>query len=836
MSPRPLHYTFGVHTHWIGPPWAPGAAALVSSVSSLLEWVSATGLRGNLDIDALGLERLVLEQPALFAALVRAVEGGQVELVGGSWGQPCGVLHGGESNVRQRVFGARALRRLVGRWPRSFWTEELDFFPQLPQLLALCGFTSAGLAPQWTRNTPELPEESHPLVGWEALDGTRLPTLPWSAFALAQWPEELARALKPKALGPADALVVRQWLDGVVSSEALGTFDARAAHALLAADKRFELRPGTHSELVSLLRELHPDAPARRYSLDDVWHGVTLSKNGDYIPRYSRTAEEQLLSAESVSALACLFGPPYAAAEPYPHQELEEAWRDLLTAQHHEFHSGEGDNGASGERLFERAIATSSEVFARTLEHLGRRVDALEGSAIVFNTLGWTRDVVHDHGVVRSVPAYGYRVVDPYDEIEEPRLGRIEMREEEAEFTLARGNFEVRIDRASGLVRQIFSRDWPDGILGAGKPLGGLEMRRNRSLERFETVNESSTESSGDFAEFVFLREGKAGSRIRVTYSMSMLHDALWIRLQGENVARPDPGLASALGLAIRPVFRPAALLHDHPYGTSEVTAERNRVRKYPTGDAISSSQVFEEVVRPFTASSFVDLLETDAAGRGLLVVHDGCQQFQRDTHGVRALLHSCDLWDGDHYDNVFDAELWLAPHATLRPTERMRLAMECNLGSPRFESFASALGGGDLPATLGALDVDAPNVLCTAFHRDRSASAASLAGSFASAATDPHVIRLVEFDGKPAEVTLRLPGPIASAARTDLLGGVLERLTPRAAPAPFGPAQLPWSALRFSMRPHEIATIQVDLEFGRHQPLDPAKARVAWAAASRRR
>jgi alpha-mannosidase len=836
MSRRPLYYTFGVHTHWFGPPWAAGAGALVSSVESLLEWVSTTGLRGNLEIDALGLERLVGERPAVFAALVRAVASGQVELVGGTWGQPCGVLHGGESNVRQRVYGARAQRRLVGVWPRSFWTEELDFFPQLPQLLKSCGFTSAGLAPQWTRNTPELPEETHALVLWEALDGTRLPTVPWNAFALSQWPDELARALKPKALAEGDALAVRQWLEGVVSSETLGSFDAPAAHALLAADKRFELRPCTMSELVTALRELHPDAPARRYSLDDVWHGVSVSKNGDYIPRYSRTAEEQLLAAESVSALACLFGQPYASPEPYPHQELEEAWRDLLTAQHHELHSGEGDNGATGERLFERAIATSGEVFARTLEHLGRRVDALEGSTIIFNPLGWTRDVVHDHGVVRSVPAFGYRVVDPYDEIEEPRLGRIEMREDDAELTLARGNFEVRIERATGLVSQIFSRDWPDGILGAGKPLGGLEMRRNRALERFETVNESSTENSGEFAEFVFLREGRAGSRIRVTYSMSMLHDALWIRLQGENVARPDPGLASALGLAIRPGFKPMKLLHDHPYGTGEVEAERNRSRKYPAGDSWTSAQVFEDVVRPFSASSFVDLLESDAAGRGLLVVHDGCQQFQRDAHGVRALLHSYDLWDEDHYDNVFDAELWLAPHGTLSPTERMRLAMENNLGSPRFESFASALGGGDLPHTLGALEIDASNVLCTAFYRDRSAAAALLENSFAAGALDPHVIRLVEFDGKPAEVTLRLPGPIASAARTDLLGGVLERLTPRAASAPFGPAQLPWSALRFSLRPHEIATIQVDLEFGRHQPLDPAKARLAWAAASRRR
>jgi hypothetical protein len=45
-------------------------------------------------------------------------------------------------------------------------------------------------------------------------------------------------------------------------------------------------------------------------------------------------------------------------------------------------------------------------------------------------------------------------------------------------------------------------------------------------------------------------------------------------------------------------------------------------------------------------------------------------------------------------------------------------------------------------------------------------------------------VVRLVEFDGQATEVTLHLPGPIAKAAKTSLLGSVLEVLAPRAAQA----------------------------------------------------
>ncbi|MBM3990692.1 MAG: hypothetical protein FJ298_06750 [Planctomycetes bacterium] len=837
MSPQPLLYTFGNHAHWCGHEWTRGLDQFAASVRDMLSLSSELRIRGNFDCDAAGIERLAADRPEVLSDLRAAVQTGAIELVGTTYGQPIGLFHGGESNVRQHVLGMRAVRRLLGVWPRARWSEELDCFPQLPQILALVGVRCASLSYQWTRNSPELPEEAAPIVWWEGLDGTRLPTLPRTEFALSQWLEELGPQLATRLSRASAPLVLRQWLE--LQPQTGGLCTARELIEPLRAllgDPRFESRSATVSELVEHVRALHTEMPLRHYTLDDAWHGTTTAKNGDYVLRYSRTAEEQLLAAESLCSLAGLFGRPYAGLRVYPHWELEDAWRDLLAGQHHEVHSGEGECGAYGERLFERAIATGGEVFARTLEYLGKRVEGPEGGTIVFNTLGWTRDIAHDHGVVRLVPAFGYRVVDPYDEIEEAPLGRIELREEEHALVLARGAFEVRIDRASGLVTQLHSRDWPEGILAPARPLGALEMRRERALERFATVNLSSAADGQEFAEYVFLREGRGGSAIRVTYSLSMVHDALWIRLQGENVAQPDPGLMSALGLAFAPRFAPARLLHDHPYGVSEVRAERDRVRKYPTGDPLGSPQTFEDVSRPFTAHSFVDLLDEGELGRGLLVVHDGAQQFLRDARGVRALLVSNDPWDGEHYDNVFDAEFWLFPHGALAPVDRPRLAMECNLGSPRFESSAAVLGGGDLPKSLGALAVESTHVLCTALYRESLRAADGLDDSFARDCADPFVVRLVEYEGRAGEALLRLPGPIARAAKTDLLGRVLEPLAARPCAAPHGPRQLPWSVVRVPMRPHEIATLHVDLEFGRETPLDLSAQRRTWSAARGRR
>jgi hypothetical protein len=101
--------------------------------------------------------------------------------------------------------------------------------------------------------------------------------------------------------------------------------------------------------------------------------------------------------------------------------------------------------------------------------------------------------------------------------------------------------------------------------------------------------------------------------------------------------------------------------------------------------------------------------------------------------------------------------------------------------------------------------------------------------GHFASAVRDPLVVRLVEYDGRTAEVVLRVPGPVAKAARTSLLGEIREELTPAPTKAPFGPAELPWSAVRLRLGPHEVATVMLDVELGRQAPLERAIQRRLW-------
>ena len=111
------------------------------------------------------------------------------------------------------VYGARAALRLLGVRPRTFWEEEFDFFPQLPQILAQTGFHYASLYFQWTWHTPEVPGEQIPAIWWEGMDGTQILTASRNKLNLHQWPEDFAALLASSTLREMPVPGIVQWLE-----------------------------------------------------------------------------------------------------------------------------------------------------------------------------------------------------------------------------------------------------------------------------------------------------------------------------------------------------------------------------------------------------------------------------------------------------------------------------------------------------------------------------------------------------------------------------------------------------------------------------------------------
>jgi alpha-mannosidase len=548
----------------------------------------------------------------------------------------------------------------------------------------------------------------------------------------------------------------------------------------------------------------------------------------------------------------------------YPTWELEETYRELLAAQHHDNHECEGLCGFVGRDSSDKADAMTTRIVERTVERLSQRVQAPADSFGAFNATPVRSNVrVFSESdatdvAMPDVPPFGWR----FEKSElGPPLGQVHVKETEADITLVRGDFSVTVDPQTGYVSQVRSREFPKGAISPNHPFARLGMIRGGAAMRFEKAYVDAGDRGAPLIT-VMRPIGKGLFDLTVSISLCETVDAVEVHMHALDLPRPDGGMLAGLETRLFTSFRPQLMLHDTPGAVHRLQSIPAGRRKYPSGDWMTSEQWFETIRNPFTAHSFVDLLDgDDESAPGVMLVHDGGQQFIREERGVRNLLSVYDPWDEDYFNEWLDAKLWIVPHGPLTHAERQRIALQLRRWG---DEMIKTNEGGDIPAVFGPLSVDgAPGVLAHAFFRESMKSGENLprwAGHrmFAEsqgACDHPYVIRLVEWNGEPAEVTLKLAGDVALAAKTNLMGEVRDNTTTDATDAladtawlDVKPADPPdfardakfkgepirWSQVRFRMRPHEIATIMADMVMGRKEWRDLDAKREVWATVHR--
>ncbi len=797
---KALRVVLGVHAHWTGSQWAAIDNVLEQALETALSAAKRHGAACAVDFDARGLEELAARSPVVLERLRAALLEQRVELTGACYAQPCAGLNGGESNIRQRVLGARVVQRLLGRRVRAIWEGAPSIHPQLPQIHSGLGIQAVGLVPAIEECSSDVPLDLHECFVWQGPDGTQLRALGASSLSMAFARGDFDAQVDGLPAGEA-ASVLMAWVpqDEQRAAEFWGRIDA------LRADPRLAFQATAFSALV---RDLAPRAQGEpiRIGNDEVFHGYAPAKNGDLLGRGVAWCEEQLLAAEALAALLGRLRDVDREMATWPAWELDESWRELCIAQHHSIPAREGRLAAVAECSIERSLALAQEVHERTLFQLGQSVQGLEGGHLVLNPLGWARDVLHDSGVARAVPPFGYKVVDPY-ELDSTPLGRVRVRENDERIALVRGRMRVEIDRSRGVIEQISTREFPEGLLDPARPLLDFSLVRGGREEKFpeaEVASSSTEEEETD--ELTIRRIGRGGVNLTIQVAIEPLFDAVWIRIQSEDLPRPDAGAQAGLRCVLRPRLAGELKLRaDSPYGVGEIRAETSRERRAPRG--AGRSELVDTLLRPFTALRFADLSAADGR-RGVLYVHDGAPSFARIDGGFEHLLSTVDPLDPGSFESALMADLWIVPHAGMDDAARMRRAMECTLGNPRFMQSTEIRGGGVLPAAMGALSVSPEHVLATAFWREPASAREHVEHALGTGMDAVFAVRLVEFSGRAAKVKLRVAGSLMRAARTDLLGEVLELLPVERCDAAFGPGEGPWSEISLELGANAIATI----------------------------
>ncbi|MER3436414.1 MAG: hypothetical protein C4346_01605 [Chloroflexota bacterium] len=458
------------------------------------------------------------------------------------------------------------------------------------------------------------------------------------------------------------------------------------------------------------------------------------------------------------------------------------------------------------------------------------------GRVLIHNPLGWVRDaVVSVPGqqfpvYVKNLPPFGYRVLSEAEVVRESmRCHEIAVEESDNAITLRRGDLAVTVDCKRGVISQIQSPEFPGGVLEEVVGFGDVQMTRQGTLETFPRVMIEIGNGGNRGPRVNITRQGRDGARVETVVALALDVEAVDVHISADDLPRPDGRMHAALQTAIAVNLPSYRLIHDHPYGLSEVKAEGTYLRKYPTGDWMTSPQVFETVVHPFTAYS---LLDFDAGERGLLLLHDGSQAMFRDGRVVRTILSMYDPWDEEYFVSDVVAKFRLMPHRGLRHAERWRRAQE--FARPALTA-TSDKPGGDLPHLFGPVWCDAPGVVVAALYREEPEAGQYLEHYAGANIAYPVILRLVEFNGEPATALLTLPGAIAVARRATIRGDALAELPVRPAVPPAGQSwPREWTQVEVELRPYEIATVYLDPVLARKVSRNLDEYRSVWATVHR--
>jgi hypothetical protein len=284
-----------------------------------------------LDFDSYAYEAIVAEDPGFVRDTLKPyVDSGRIDIVGGTYSQPYPEIIGWESNVRQFVEGRAVINNLFGKRVGCFLTEEIAFHPQMPQLLKLCGYTSASLEVQ---NSGEVRKINKSVVAWRGLDGTEIPTIP---------PNDLMISLT-KQYVPFDDLISRS----AAYQEPLMTLWAEIwapggdwGASYIPYEKGFQsfekagVKPIGLNEYMRRWCSSHPHLDSEFLSLDDakflfdIWGGLGgWAYQGDRLLTSQRQLEHSLKAAELLVSLR----PDDGASE-----KLHKLWNKFMVSQNHD--------------------------------------------------------------------------------------------------------------------------------------------------------------------------------------------------------------------------------------------------------------------------------------------------------------------------------------------------------------------------------------------------------------------------------------------------------------------------------------------------------------------
>ncbi|MDI6784476.1 MAG: glycoside hydrolase family 38 C-terminal domain-containing protein, partial [bacterium] len=350
--------------------------------------------------------------PALYKKIKARVAEGRWEPVGAMWVEPDCNITGGESLVRQLLYGKRFFKQEFGKEMKILWIPDVfGYSGVLPQLMKKSGvdyFMTQKMSWNIINRIP------HHTFFWQGIDGSRVLThMP---------PEETYNSSSaPRALMKSE----KNFADKSVSDRVLllfGIGDGGGGPGpehleRLKREKNLDgLPPCAQEPALKFFKRIEKNQAKYQTWVGELYlerHQGTLTTQAR-IKRTNRKIEFALRELEYTSILANKL-----AGLKYPQQELARIWKEVLLYQFHDILPG-----SSITWVYDECLARYKELFTQ-IAKLQNQADTalmrlLDTSGIsqpilLFNSLSWDRKEwlkLGNKWVKIEIPAMGYAVID----------------------------------------------------------------------------------------------------------------------------------------------------------------------------------------------------------------------------------------------------------------------------------------------------------------------------------------------------------------------------------------------------------------------------------------
>jgi alpha-mannosidase len=492
--------------------------------------------------------------PELFERIKQKVKEGKWEIVGGMWVEPDCNLISGESWVRQLLYGKRYFKEKFGLDVDTGWNpDSFGYNWNMPQIYTKSGIKRFITQKIWWNDTTVFP---HFIFWWQGVDDTRLLTYfpPVGYTARVRLPEDIVNITRYEATTGYKKTLL---LYGIGDH---GGGPNREILNRVRDYKNLYIAPDfIHSKSIDFLQHMTADLndhiPTWKDELYLEYHRGTYTTQAK-IKKNNRKSESLLSSAEKIASIVSIMD----SAPSYPQDELDKAWKVVLTNQFHDILPGSSITPVYHDALEDYANAKRKmkKVITDSLEKIAKKVDTSTVKGIplmVFNPLSWKRSdlvsvkipLVEDqtlkildskgqevpaeisrdcqpseallYFIAKDIPAVGYELFSIVKTEEKTReekkkeIGSDTFIQVENKFLL------LKINKESGNIASLFDKRLGKEFVEKGKEANILQVYEDRP-ERWDAWNIGYTGRMWELnhAESVELKENSAVRKVvRVT-------------------------------------------------------------------------------------------------------------------------------------------------------------------------------------------------------------------------------------------------------------------------------------------------------------------------------